>query len=117
MTGASITPAEHRAIQASAMSEAQLQAAILGAARRAGFLAYHTHDSRRSAAGYPDLHLVHPQRGISLLRELKTEKGRLTPDQQQWLHALTAAGQDAGVWRPMDWLDGTVDAVLEGRAR
>lgn len=108
----SITKAEYHHIQANAMTEKTLQAAILGAARRLGWLAYHTHDSRRSQPGYPDLHLVHPDTGRSLFRELKTQKGRLTPDQQAWLTALTHAGHDAAIWRPIDWFDGTIDVQL-----
>lgn len=117
VTGASISQAEYHAMQAAAMSEEQLQKAIVGAAQRAGWFVYHTYDSRRSTAGYPDLHLVHLTRGLSVFRELKTEKGRLTPDQIRWIQALTAAGVDAGVWRPADWFDGTVSALLEGRAQ
>lgn len=109
---ASITQAEYNALQASTMTEKALQAAILGAARRQGWLAYHTHDSRRSEPGYPDLHLVHPDTGRSLFRELKTMKGKPTPDQLKWLAALKHAGHDAAIWRPIDWLDGTVDAQL-----
>lgn len=109
---ASITLEEYHHQQAAAMSEKVLQAAILGAARRHGWLAYHTHDSRRSQPGYPDLHLVHPEAGRSIFRELKTQKGATTSDQQVWLRALKLAGHDVGIWRPIDWLDGTVDAEL-----
>lgn len=51
--------------------------------------------------GWPDLVMVRGER--LLFRELKTDAGRLTADQQLWLDALRAAGQDAGVWRPRDW--------------
>lgn len=103
---------EYHAMQAAAMSEDALQRAITAAAQHSGFLVYHTHDSRRSAAGYPDLHLVHPVRGVSMMRELKSAKGTLRPDQVKWIAALTAAGVDVGVWRPIDWFDGTVDRLL-----
>lgn len=52
--------------------------------------------------GYPDLTLVHPDRGI-MFRELKRQNGKLTEQQIAWLQALDAAGVDAGVWRPSDW--------------
>lgn len=60
---------------------------------------YHTHDSRRSQAGYPDWTLV----GIRVLfRELKREGKNPTPAQRHALDALKKAGEDVGVWRPMD---------------
>ena len=109
-----VTQAEYHAMQAAHMTEAQLQAVILGAARRRGWLVYHTYDSRRSASGYPDLHLVHAGKGLSMLRELKSVKGRLSAAQGEWMTALQAAGVDAGLWRPSGWFDGTIDAQLDG---
>ena len=104
--------AEYNAIAASRMTEAQLQAAIIGAAHRLGWFVYHTHDSRRSEPGYPDLHLVHEGRGLSLFRELKTQTGKLMPAQIAWQRALTAAGVDVDVWRPIQWFDRTIEGVL-----
>lgn len=98
--------AEYLAIRAAAMTEAQLQALILDAARVNGWLAYHTHDSRRSQPGFPDLVLVRGRRTI--YRELKTQKGRLRPDQTKWLNALDLAGNDTGVWRPADWFNDVI---------
>ena len=72
---------------------------------------YHTYDSRRSNPGFPDLVLVGCN-GV-LYRELKTDRGRLTPMQEWWLNSLLDAGQDAGVWRPSDWPD-TILAALQG---
>lgn len=78
-------------------------------------LGYHTWDSRRSPEGFPDWVFCGP-RGV-LYRELKRQGKDPEPRQQDWLDALSAAGQDAGVWRPADLLDGTVArelAVLAG---
>ena len=112
MTG--ISAAEYVALVAKTMREKQLQDAIVAAAQRLGWLVYHTHDSRRSQPGFPDLVLVHPGRGRILYRELKTMTGKVTTDQQKWLDALAAAGADVGVWRPTDWLtdDGAVKTAL-----
>ncbi|MCR6706570.1 MAG: VRR-NUC domain-containing protein [Cellulomonas sp.] len=110
----SLTPQQHRALVAEQMTESALQAQILTAARTTGWLAYHTHDSRRSRPGFPDLVLVHDRRGLVLFRELKTERGRVRPEQREWLSALAAAGADAGVWRPSDWLGERVIAELMG---
>lgn len=96
--------------RAKTMTEAQLQACIENAARYLGWRSYHTHDSRRSQAGFPDLVLV---KGSQILwRELKTTTGRLRPEQTAWLTDLNAAGADTGIWRPIDWLNGTVEHEL-----
>ena len=64
-------------------------------------MCYHTHDSRRSEPGFPDVVVVGPH-GL-LWRELKSSTGRLTPDQRVWLDKLRQAGSDVDVWRPSDW--------------
>ena len=50
------------------------------------------------APGLPDL--VMARGGRVLLAELKTDRGRVTPDQQAW---LDAAGEHGRLWRPADW--------------
>lgn len=99
------------------MSEREFQGIVLEIAQLHGFeLAYHTHDSRRSAPGFPDLVLVSSKRGRLLFRELKTDVGRVSKDQLKWLAGLTAGGADAGVWRPADLASGVVVAELSGKA-
>ncbi len=49
-----------------------------------------------NAAGFPDL--VLSKGGRTFLRELKTDKGAVSPDQQTWLIASGGA-----VWRPENW--------------
>jgi hypothetical protein len=85
-----------------AMSERQLDALIEDARKALGIrLSYHTHDSRRSPAGFPDRVYAGP--GGVLFRELKTDTGKLSAEQQAWIVGLHAAGLDAQVWRPGDW--------------
>lgn len=91
------------------MSEAELQQLVLDVASAYGVLAYHTHDSRRSQPGFPDLVLV-GSTGV-LYVELKSTKGRLSPMQIYWLNALHEAGQRAQVWRPADWPTTIVDEL------
>ena len=51
--------------------------------------------------GWPDLVLA---RGTCLLfRELKSERTRVSKEQEAWLAALKLAGQDVDIWRPQDW--------------
>lgn len=111
------TAAPARQAVLDAMSERAFQQGVLKLARFHGFaLAYHTHDSRRSAPGFPDLVLVNPRTGRVLWRELKTNKGRVSPEQRAWLDGLASAGQDAGVWRPDDLESGLVIADLRGQS-
>jgi len=103
------------------MSEADLQANIVDAVRKLGGLAYHTHDSRRSAKGFPDLVIVFPRTGALAFVELKSTDGTVTPEQVQWLAALKA-GERVGIrevylWRPEDWLCGHIADTLARLAR
>ena len=83
------------------MTEAQLQRAITDALRVFGWLVYHTHDSRHSPAGYPDLVCLRGSR--CLIVELKSATGALTPAQHTWLAAWRRIlGVEVEVWRPDD---------------
>src|SRR5262245_45502151 len=78
-------------------------ATVLDAFRLHGWTPYHTHDSRRSAPGFPDVVAVHPGQGRILYCELKRVGGRLTHDQTIWLSRLAAAGAEVYLWTPDDW--------------
>ena len=82
-------------------TEREFQNAVCTAARALGLLVYHTHDSRRSEPGFPDLVIV-GARGF-IFRELKTDKGRMRPEQVAWIERLQLARADADVWRPSHW--------------
>ena len=68
------------------MNEAALQQLLTDAAELNGWLVFHDNDSRRNAAGFPDLVLVKPPRVLFL--ELKSEIGRVRPEQHVWMDAL-----------------------------
>jgi hypothetical protein len=92
------------------VSEKQFQQQIVDLARLHSWRVYHPWDSRRSAAGWPDLVLARlcpSQRGVTtelLFLECKTERGRLTEAQRDWLFVLGAVpGVTARVVRPSDW--------------
>ena len=93
-----------------AMTELQLQEAVMRLALRRDWLLFHVHYSFRSHHGFPDLVLVRGKR--VLWRELKPASGSPTPAQREWLDRLTAAGQDADIWRPGDWISGRVEREL-----
>lgn len=89
------------------LSEAHFQAQVTGLASFYGWRWFHAPDNRPSASGrrqtvvrgWPDLFLV---RGAECLAvELKTEKGRLRPEQDAWLGALAQVpGIECHIWRP-----------------
>ena len=84
------------------VTEAQWQQTVLDAAQLMGWWSYHTHDSRRSTPGFPDLVLIRPPRVMFI--ELKRETGRLTTAQKD-VQALLADCPDveSHVARPSDW--------------
>lgn len=96
-------------------TESEFQSAVITLAKTLGFqLTYHTHDSRRSNPGFPDLVLVNAARGCVLFVELKAQQGRVSAEQEQWINGLRAAGQFAEVWRPSDYVGGRIMNILRG---
>lgn len=97
------------------LSEAQFQQQVIDLAKLHGYtLIYHTHDSRRSQPGFPDLVLISEQRGRALFRELKTETGRVSPPQFSWISGMLLAKLNVGVWRPSDLKSGRITKDLKG---
>jgi len=65
-----------------------------------GWKIYFSWSSLHSPKGFPDLILVRDN--IIMAVELKSEKGRTTVEQDEWLAAFSAAGVKSCVWRPHD---------------
>lgn len=104
-----------RQVMAAAMTERDLQDCVVALARVLHFEVYHTFLSVRSSPGFPDLLLARlgaDGRTHMLAVELKSERGVVTEAQQQWLDLFAGAGIAAHVWRPADWLDGTIERAL-----
>lgn len=102
------------------MTEREWQRQVLDlAAWHRWALTYHAPDNRPDARGrvqsvtrgFPDLILLKGRRLLAV--ELKTETGRVTPEQRKWLTGLAAAGVEVDVWRPSD--TALAVAVLAGR--
>jgi len=106
-----MTSLDARRVLDAAVSEKDLERVVVEAAERFGWWRYHTHDSRRSPAGWPDEVLV---RGTEMiLAELKTETGRVSPVQQDVLARLRRVeGVEVHVWRPSD-----IDQIIERLGR
>jgi len=94
------------------MTEAEFLSQVIDLARLCGFRVAHFRPGRTAvggwrtavqgnAKGFPDLVLVRP--GQLLVAELKTERGKLSPEQREWLAAFEAAGVPAYCWTPASW--------------
>ena len=90
-------------------TEKEFQQMVLDLAGYLGWTCYHTFDSRRSQPGFPDLVLVRPPRLV--FAELKSERGRTTPQQQEWLDLLEGTPAETYLWRPADW--DAIRAILD----
>jgi hypothetical protein len=91
-------------------SEEDFQKAVTDALTAFGWLWTHFRPGRTAkgwktalsgAPGFPDIVAVRRDRVLFI--ELKTEKGRLSEDQERWLSVLGLAGADVHCWRPSDW--------------
>lgn len=93
------------------LTEAQLQRLIIATCRVMRLYVYHTYDSRGCARGFPDLVIIGKR---VLWRELKGWKpsSRPTREQSEVLSGLRLAGQDADLWRPVDWFSGRIRTEL-----
>ena len=95
------------------ISEAEFQRQVLQLARYCGWRRAHFRVARTAkgwrtavegdGAGFPDLILIHAQRGRLIVAELKRDGEAPTAEQQAWLMAWAEVGAETFVWRPADW--------------
>jgi hypothetical protein len=93
------------------ISERAFQETVLQLAMMTGWKVNHQLPAQNAAgrwrtatqghAGFPDLVLAHPTRGV-IFAELKSAIGRVSETQRAWLDTLEQAGAEAYVWRPTD---------------
>ena len=94
------------------LTEEQWQSQVIDLARLNGFRCAHFRPARKAdgswatpvaadGKGFPDLELARP--GDLIFAELKTERGRVSPDQVAWLEQLRLAGAEAYIWKPSDF--------------
>lgn len=95
--------------------ERELMAQAIELLRAEGWLVYHTFDSRRSPAGFPDLVCIRGGRLLAI--ECKSTTGRATDAQLEWLRAFAAIpGGDAFILRPGATMDALGwELMTEGR--
>ena len=82
--------------------EADFQSDVLELLTLTGWKHHHETDSRKTAAGWPDIFACHPSRGV-FWAELKVGRNKPSDAQWAWLNALEVAGERAFVWRPESW--------------
>ncbi len=83
------------------ISEKDFEGQIRDLAKMFQWKYYHTWRSIHSPAGFPDCVMVRGNRLI--FAELKSEKGKLSPEQERWLEDLGATGRcEVYLWRPSD---------------
>ena len=88
------------------INEKAFQTIVIATARENGWLVYHTFDSRKSEPGYPDLCMI--KDGVIMFVELKTDKGKVTTAQRQWIerlirHQYHCENLVVEIWRPHIW--------------
>jgi hypothetical protein len=81
-------------------SEKDWQRAVVKWARKLGWLVQENKFSLYAKPGFPDLVLCRPP--YILFAELKSNKGKLRPEQETWIENLQACGLRVYVWRPCD---------------
>lgn len=112
------------------MTEKQFQSYVVEMARTLGWWVAHFRPARvirggketyetpfaADGKGYPDLTMV--RRGTLAFVELKAENGRVSEHQANWLGLLEDVADSCHnvycmVWKPADWMDGTVERFLK----
>lgn len=79
---------------------------------RANGQVYYATPVQADGAGWPDLVLAKP--GRLLFVEVKSDKGKLSPEQTAWKVLLEMTGQgEVYTWRPSQWDE--IEAVLRGQ--
>lgn len=90
-------------------SETEFQREVIKIAKSLGWYVYHALPGQGrnrhltlfiGKRGFPDLVLCRPPRLI--FAELKSERGKPSTDQMEWLDALRACGVEVYLWRPSD---------------
>jgi len=102
------SPVRGRAAVHALVTEDQFERWTAGVAKRGGWHGVHTRKSFgvmmgvfvEDAFGIPDWIFSNGVRTI--WRELKSQRGRVSPQQRVWIDRLVSSGQDAKVWRPSD---------------
>ena len=108
------------------MKEKELQAAVIEAMHRHGWLVAHFYTvpvrkgdatiwmtpAQADGKGFPDIVAV---RERMIMVELKIHPNKPSPEQENWGRRLAGAGVEIHLWTDRDWVEGLVDHVLKFR--
>jgi hypothetical protein len=105
------------------MSEAQLFDCVIQTSHLFGWKVAHFRAARTAngwrtpvsadGAGFPDCVLV---RERIVVAELKSQRGRTSDAQKDWLAVFSNANIETYVWRPENWTSGEIEQVLRRRS-
>lgn len=94
------------------MTETELLRKVEQLCRRHEVWWYHAEMSRRDRRGMPDLVLAGTRHAA--VRELKSARGTMSPEQLEVSHRMLAAGWDFAIWRPADLASGRIEHEIAG---
>lgn len=105
------------------MTETELQQAVIECARLFGWRVAHFRPAmtrhgwrtpvQADGKGFPDLCMARD--GVIAFAEIKSDKGKLAPEQEAWrdeIEGESQQGPEFYVWRPRDWLSGQIEVAL-----
>lgn len=101
-----------RTISRIPVTERDLREQVRDLCKLFGWKLYFSWTSIHSPRGFPDLVLTNPEQKRVIYAELKSEKGKLTEYQREWLETLEACGQEVYLLRPAD-IDNFVEVFRE----
>jgi len=85
-----------------AITEADLREQIRDLCKLFGWRFLFTWTSIHSPKGMLDLLLINAEQKRAIFAELKSEKGKMTPEQQEVFDMLKACGEEVYLWKPSD---------------
>jgi hypothetical protein len=91
-----------RTISRIPVTERDLREQVRDVCKLFGWKMYFSWTSIHSPRGFPDLVLCNPEQKRVIFAELKSEKGKLTEYQREWLEILRACGAEVYLVRPSD---------------
>lgn len=107
------------------MSEAALLEAVADLLEAYGWMWCHFRPARTKDGWRTPLHghkglpdIIAARRGRILFAELKSQKGKLEPEQEDWQSAILSpwlyVTHEYYIFRPSDWRAGTIEGLLRG---